>query len=93
MIFRDRLEKMDDVDIDRIIMTNEFGLEFDITQFNVLLVLFPPAYLILMASIPWSWTIQHIDKKIVIETIYFVAVYFHMLPPSRTEPINSEPHH
>ena len=33
MIFRDRLEKMDDVDIDRIIMTNEFGLEFDITQF------------------------------------------------------------
>ena len=33
MIIRDRLEKMDDVDIDRIIITNDFGLEFDLTDF------------------------------------------------------------
>ena len=33
MIIRDRLEKMDDVDIDRIILTNDFGLDFDLTNF------------------------------------------------------------
>jgi hypothetical protein len=33
VITRDRLEKMDDVDIDRIIITNDFGLEFDLTNF------------------------------------------------------------
>ena len=33
MIVRDKIEKMDDLDIDRIIMTNDYGLEFDITNF------------------------------------------------------------
>ena len=33
MIIRDQIEKMNDVDIDRIIITNDFGLEFDITNF------------------------------------------------------------
>ena len=33
MIIRNQIEKMDDVDIDRIILTNDFGLEFDLTNF------------------------------------------------------------
>ena len=33
MIVRDKIEKMDDLDIDRIIMTNDYGLTFDITNF------------------------------------------------------------
>ena len=33
MILRDKIEKMNDLDIDRIIMTNDYGLEFDITNF------------------------------------------------------------
>ena len=33
MIIRDKIEKMNDLDIDRIVMTNDYGLEFDITNF------------------------------------------------------------
>ena len=33
MIIRDKIEKMNDLDIDRIILTNDYGLEFDITGF------------------------------------------------------------
>ena len=33
MIPRDKIEKMNDLDIDRIIMSNDYGLEFDITNF------------------------------------------------------------
>jgi hypothetical protein len=33
VIIRDKIEKMNDLDIDRIILTNDYGLEFDITGF------------------------------------------------------------